>query len=493
MHDGHSLRHLAEQEMLARGFWPHPSPEALAEAEAPDPPGSEGDDAADLRDVPFTSIDNVESRDLDQLEAVAPAPGGTRLYVAIAEVAHLAPRRSAIDEFAGHNTTSVYTGVATFPMLPERLCFDRTSLLPGRPRQALVIETLIHDDGTLGPGRLRFALVRSRAQLDYPSVSAWLDGDGPAPAELQSAELREQIERQDALAVALRRARCAAGALDFESAEDRPVLDAEGRVIGLAARRKERASSLVEELMIASNRTVASVLDAAGKISLRRQVREPARWARIVDYAAQRGRALPEQPSPLALSTFLQEMRRALAPAAFAEVSLSIVKLMGRGEYGVHVPGAGDVGHFGLATSVYTHATAPNRRYPDLITQRIARAPRGAAPYAAEELAAIAERCSQREAAAQKVERRVRKSLAAQLLSRRVGERFQALVTGASDKGTWVRLLGCAAQAAPGAEHPPAAEGKVVAGADGLAVGDRVDVRLREVSVERGFIDFEAA
>lgn len=484
--DQDQLGRIAEDAMRERGFIPHPPADAKAEADAAHPVPEGGNGLKDLRALPWSSIDNVESQDLDQIEVVEAQSGGTRLWVGIADVGVFVPPTAPIDRFAGNNTTSVYTGVRTFPMLPERLSFDLTSLLAdGRARPAMVIETFIAADGTIGDGAKVYpALVVNRAKLDYPSVSAWLDGKGPIPAALAAEPtLRAQVEAQDKLAKTLAAARRRDGALDVDTAEVRPKLDEHGKVIGLEPHHQDRAGAVIEELMIASNRAVARVLDAAGLSSIRRVVKEPQRWANIVSYAAERGATLPEQPSSLALAQFVDRMRKERA-AEFSEISLALVKLMGRGEYVAHAPKTPDIGHFGLATAVYTHATAPNRRYPDLVTQRLLRGLArgdGKGAYSFEQLAAIAERCTKMEAEAEKVERRVHKSAAASLLASRVGETFDAVVTGANDRGTFARLL------------VPAVDGKVVRGERGLKVGDHVKVKLTDVSVERGFIDLALA
>jgi exoribonuclease II len=479
--DSERLGKIAEQAMRERGFLPHPPADALDEARKVGEPN--GDGLRDLRALPWTSIDNPESQDLDQIEAAEKADGGTRLYVAIADVDHFARPGSAIDRFAGGNTTSVYTGVRTFPMLPERLSFDLTSLLQARRRPAVVIETLIADDGSIVAGQSKIypALVENRAKLDYPSVSAWLDGHAAAPPPIANeAELRAQVELHDRLARALGEARRRDGALDLDTGEVRPTVDEKGHVTGLRAHHQDRAGRIVEELMIASNRAVAHVLDDRGLPSMRRVVKQPERWARIVSYAGDRGYKLPEAPSPRAMAGFVDEMRRTHAER-FSEISLAVVKLMGRGEYVAHAPHSAEIGHFGLATDEYTHATAPNRRYPDLITQRLLKTlTAGHAPYRLEQLQTIAEHCTKMEAEAQKVERRVQKSAAAALLESRRGELFDGIVTGASDKGIFVRV------------NDPVVEGKVVRGGHRLEVGDPVRVKLLEVSVEKGFIDFEA-
>ncbi len=466
--------------MRERGFFSHPPAEALAEAAAQHEPALH-DGVKDLRALPWSSIDNSDSLDLDQLEAVEKSDGGTRLYVAIADVDHFAKAGSAIDRFAGNNTTSVYTGVKTFPMLPEKLSFDLSSLVQDKPRLAIVIETHIGARGEVGTAKLYRALVENRAKLDYPTVSAWLDGKGPAPAVLErEPTLRDQVEHHDRLAQTLGEARRRNGALDVDTGEVRPDVDSHGHVTGLHAHHQDRAGRIVEELMVASNRGAARALDEAGLASIRRVVREPERWARIVAYAAERNYKLPAGPSSLALSGFVDEMRRTRANE-FSEISLAIVKLMGRGEYSAHSPDQPEIGHFGLATNEYTHATAPNRRYPDLITQRLIKAfvAGEKPPYDRRALQQIAEHASAMEVAAQKVERRVHKSAAAALLQPRVGDLFSGVITGASDKGVFVRVL------------EPLVEGKVVRGGRNLEVGQKVRVKLTDVSVERGFIDFE--
>jgi exoribonuclease-2 len=436
----------------------------------------------DLRHLPWTSIDNPESQDLDQIEAAEAVDGGTRLWVGIADVDVFVGAGSPIDKFAANNTTSVYTGVRTFPMLPERLSFQLSSLLANQPRAAIVIETFIHADGSLGDGTFYPALVENRAKLDYPSVSAWLDGKAPPPAPLAAdARLRAQVQLHDKLARALAEARRRDGALDVDTGEVRATVDAEGHVTGMKAHHQDRAGRVIEELMVASNRAVAHALDRAGLPSLRRVVKQPERWARIVAYAAERGHTLPEVPSSKALSGFVDAMR-AERPDELSDISLALVKLMGRGEYVAHAPGQPDVGHFGLATMEYTHATAPNRRYPDLVTQRIikALAHKARPPYGLGELSAIAAHCSKMEAEAEKVERRVQKSVAAALLQPLLGHLFDGIITGASDKGVFVRVFS------------PIAEGKVVRNAHGLAVGDKVRVKLLDLDVQKGFIDFAA-
>ncbi len=475
------LVQVAEAAMREKGFLTDAPPAALAEAARAQPVDAPTDGMRDLRALPWTSIDNPESQDLDQIEVAEPVDGGTRLRVGIADVDHFVAIGSAVDRFAGNNTTSVYTGVRTFPMLPERLSFHLSSLLPGEPRAAIVIETVIHDDGSISDAVCYPALVENKAKLDYPSVSAWLDGHAPPPGALaHDATLQGQVRLHDRLAKILADARRRDGAIDVDTGEVRPVMDQAGHVTGLVAHHQDRAGRVIEELMIASNRSVARTLDKAEVPSIRRVVKQPERWQRIVAYAAERGSTLPPTPSSKALSGFIDEMRRTHADE-FSDISLAIVKLMGRGEYVAHAPDEPDIGHFGLATMEYAHSTAPNRRYPDLVTQRIlkAHARGGKQPYSRDELATIAARCTQMEAQAEKVERRVQKSAAAQLLEHRVGNVFSGIITGAGDKGTFVRVM------------DPIAEGKVVRNFQGLAVGQKVQVRLLDVDVPKGFIDFE--
>ncbi|MGZ3429133.1 MAG: RNB domain-containing ribonuclease [Polyangia bacterium] len=479
--DDDILVRVAEAAMREKGFLPDPPQAAEAEAGRAQPLVDPESGMRDLRALPWTSIDNPESQDLDQIEVAEVVDGGTRLLVGIADVDHFVAPGSAVDQYAGNNTTSVYTGVRTFPMLPERLSFHLSSLLANQVRAAIVIETMVHADGSISDALTYPALVENKAKLDYPSVSAWLDGHAPPPGALAAdAILRAQVQLHDQLAKTLADRRRKDGAIDVDTGEVRPVMDATGHVTGLVAHHQDRAGRVIEELMIASNRSVARALDKAGLTSIRRVVKQPERWARIVAYAGEHGFTLPPAPSSLALARFVDEMRRTRADE-FTEISLAIVKLMGRGEYVAHAPDEPDIGHFGLATMEYAHSTAPNRRYPDLITQRIlkAQAHKQRQPYSRDELAKIAARCTEMEANAEKVERRVQKSAAAQLLQHRVGSVFSGIITGANDKGTFVRVL------------EPTAEGKVVRGGQGLAVGQKVQVRLLAVNVEKGFIDFE--
>jgi VacB/RNase II family 3'-5' exoribonuclease len=438
-------------------------------------------DVRDLRGLLWSSIDNAESRDLDQIEYAEALPGGgTRLLVGIADVDVLVPKGSAIDRHAATNATSVYTGIAVYPMLPEKLSTDLTSLNEGAERIVLVIELVLNDDGTPRSHDVYRATAVNRAKLAYDSVGAWLEGRSPVPpAVARTPGLEEQLWLQDRAASLLKGMREEAGALEFDTVEATAV-GKDGKVESLAVTRKNRARDLIEDFMIAANVAIAQYLAEQRRSAIRRVVREPKRWNRIVDIAASFHVTLPAEPDALALSEFLAK-RRAADPLRFPDLSLSIVKLLGPGEYSLDLPGpADDQGHFGLAAHDYSHATAPNRRYADLVTQRLVKAAVANAPtpYTNEELAAIAKQCTERENAANRVERIARKAAAAILLAKRVGDTFDAMVTGVNKDGTYVRLLS------------PPAEGRVTSGEEGMDVGERVRVKLTGTDPRRGFIDF---
>ena len=478
-HAREELIRIADRVMREKGLEPE-FPRAVGEelqrvAGAASAPG-----VKDLRDLSWCSIDNDDSRDLDQLSvAERGSDGGLVLRIAIADVDALVPRGSAIDLHAGVNTTSVYTAARIYPMLPERLSTDLTSLRQDEDRLAVVVELALRPDGTLDGSDLYRAAVRNRAKLAYDSVSAWLEGQAPAPAALAAIPgLEENLRWQDTAAQQLREVRHEQGALDLETIEARAVFVGD-EIAGLDQQQKNRARQLIEDLMIAANAVTARFLDRHNLPSLRRVLRSPERWDRIVAVAREIGEALPPTPDAAALESFLRSRRQA-DPLRFPDLSLTIVKLMGSGEYAVDLPGAEPAGHFGLAVRDYAHSTAPNRRYPDLVTQRLVKAALTGAPcpYAVAELQSLAAHCTEQEDDATKIERQVRKSAAALLLEDRVGETFEGIVTGASEKGTWVRIL------------TPPVEGKVNQGAKGLDVGDRVTVKLTGTDVERGFIDF---
>jgi exoribonuclease-2 len=478
----HDLVAIARRAMTERGLEPDFPPEALAEAERLGPDAQDGDAAIrDLRDRLWSSIDNDDTRDLDQLEvAEALAGNAIKVWVAVADVDALVRPGSAIDRHARTNTTSVYTAARTFPMLPERLSTGLTSLNDGEDRLAIVVEMTVKADGSLDGADLYRARVHNRAKLAYDAVAAWLDGNGPMPPRMAEVKgVDEQVRLQDRAASRLRQRRHEQGALELETRETRPVI-VNGVVTDLKEERKNRAKELIEDFMIAANGATARFLDAHGLPTLRRVVRTPKRWPRIVELASSLGGHLPDEPDARALNEFLEQRHKA-DPEDFPELSVSVVKLLGAGEYAVDPPGGDPPGHFGLAVKDYTHATAPNRRYPDLVTHRLLKAAFHGqpAPYSMDELEEIARHCTLQEDAANKVERQVRKSAAALLLEDRIGQTFDTVVTGASDKGTWVRT-----------SRHPVVEGRLERGFEGLDVGDRVRVRLISTNVERGFIDF---
>ena len=482
-HHRSDLVRIATRAMTERGLEPEFSARVEQQLCAITAAARESDASIhDLTELLWCSIDNDDSLDLDQLTACEPlAQGAVRLWVAIADVDALVPQGSPIDEHALLNTTTVYTSARIFPMLPERLSTDLTSLNFGQDRLALVTEMVFDADAVLSGATVYRALVRNKAKLAYDAVSAWIDGEGPLPeAAAVVLGMEAQLRVQDALAQRLRQRRRAQGSLELETFQPRAVFVGE-QVVGIEQQVHNRARQLIEELMIATNGCTARYLARRGGASLRRVVRSPERWLRIVALAKEYGEALPNEPDSKALEAFLAKRHKA-DPLRFPDLSLVVVKLMGSGEYVVEVPGEAPIGHFGLAVRDYTHSTAPNRRFPDLITSRLLKAAlqNQRAPYSNTELAELAMHCTQQENAAQKVERRMRKSEAAIVLESRIGERFDAIVTGASSEGTWVRLLA------------PPADGKVVSGAGDLQVGDKVHVKLLSTDVEHGFIDFAA-
>jgi VacB/RNase II family 3'-5' exoribonuclease len=477
------LQPIARRAMRQYGLQPDFSHAAVAETNAIDGPAVEtASDVRDLRSLLWCSIDNDDSRDLDQLSVAEPlAQGVVKILVAVAGVCALVPKGSAIDGHARTNTTSVYTAAEIFPMLPEKLSTDLTSLNEDEDRLAFVVEMVVAAAGTVEESSVYRAMVRNHAKLAYNGVAAWLDGFGPAPSRLAARPgLDEQLRLQDRVARTMKGLRHQRGALGLQTIEARPVFD--GDVLAdLRPDEKNRSKEMIEDFMIAANTAVATFLDRAGFAVLRRVLKSPKRWDRIVTLAGELGETLPAQPDVRALAEFLSR-RRVADAERFPDLSLSIVKLLGSGEYAVVPPGERGDGHFGLAVKDYAHSTAPNRRFPDLITQRMLQAAMlgDRPPYDDDELAALADHCTQQEDNAAKVERQVKKSAAALLLTSRIGDRFDGIVTGASEKGTWVRITG------------PIVEGRVVRGAGGLDVGDRVRVELLDADVERGFIDFAA-
>ena len=474
--DGTLLRQIARRAMIARGLEPDfpPGVEAAAAAMRP----ADAPDIQDLTGLPWSSIDNDDSKDLDQAEVVLTQGTRFRVLVAIADVAELVPRGSAIDDHAAANTTSVYTPAEIFPMLPPELSTGTTSLNDQAERDAIVIELGIDANGVSLSESVYRARVKNQAKLAYDSVAAWLGG-GPAPDPLRRPEIAEQLRLQDRIATILQSRRDAEGALEFDRAELTPVMDGD-RVADLDTVRTNRAREIIENFMVAANGVTARFLAARKVPSLRRVVRAPERWARIVALAAQHGARLPSDPDAAALSNFLRQ-QKASSPAQFPDISLAVLKLLGRGEYVASASGAPSE-HFALAVSSYTHSTAPNRRFPDLVAQRQIRAALAGEPppYDLAVLTSLAAHCTQREDDANRIERLVKKAAAALLLRSRIGETFDGVITGASPKGTWVRI-----------SHP-AVEGRVERGEQGLDVGDRVRVRLIATNPEKGFIDFSA-
>lgn len=476
------LRKIARRAMIERGLLPDYSPEALAELNGIHAAPTEAEDSVrDLRNLPWCSIDNDDSRDLDQLTvAESMSTGAVKIYVAIADVDTVVKRGTAIDDHARHNTTSVYTAAEIFPMLPEKLSTDLTSLNYDVERLSIVIEMVIENDGSLRDSSVYRAIVLNHSKLAYSSVATWLDDKSNAPEGVTAIKgLAENLQIQDKVAQTMKMFRHVHGALTLETMETRPVFK-EDTLMDLETEKKNRAKDIIEDFMIAANGVTARYLSSKMFPSLRRVVHIPKRWDRIVEIAAEVGFRLPATPDPKALDQFLVKQKNA-DPLGFPDLSLSIIKLLGPGEYMAEFPGETDEGHFGLAVKDYTHSTAPNRRYPDLITQRLLKAAIAGrpVPYEKDELSSLAKHCTEEEDAVKKVERKVEKSAAAMLLESKIGEQFDCIVTGAASKGTWVRLF-----------HPPI-EGRLIQGFEGADVGHRIRVQLVHTDVERGFIDFK--
>jgi exoribonuclease-2 len=476
------LKLRARQAVLDAGFHPDFSPDVRREVQSlQQRPPDAGRGLRDLRALPWSSIDNETSRDLDQVEYAEKLSGGAvRLLIGIADVDSSVPKSCATDTHAAAETTSVYTGVTMFPMLPEELSTDQTSLLDARDRLCLIIELHVLDSGEVDCHDLFLGLVRNQAKLAYPSTGAWLQGSGPMPPAIAAAPgMEEQLRLQLDTSLKLRGLRKKHGALTFGSIEATSKVE-DGIVKEMTIRQHNVAEDIIESFMVAANVAIANFLKERGSLSIRRVVKTPKRWDRIQTIASQFDVKLPSTPDPRALSAFLDQ-RKSTDPVHFPDLSLSIIKLLGPGEYIVEPPGAEHEGHFGLALNDYTHSTAPNRRFGDLVTQRLLKSIMAGspAPYSGPELALIAAHCTEREDAARKVERLMRKVAAACLLSSRIGEMFDGVITGTSVKGTWVRLL----------NFP--AEGRIVRGEKGCDVGDKVQVRLISVVIAKGFIDFE--
>jgi exoribonuclease-2 len=470
--------------MLQRGLLPDFSAAALAELERLQEPvkmDAGPQDVRDLRNLLWCSIDNDDSRDLDQLSVTEAMPGDKiKVLVAIADVDSSIPDGTALDQHARHNTTSVYTAAEIFPMLPEKVSTDITSLNFKEDRLSIVIEMLVDADGTLEDSSIYRAWVHNQAKLAYNSVAAWLEKTGPVPEAIPAVQgLAENLQLQDQAAQRMKNFRHVHGALSLETIEARPVFDGD-QISALEIDEKNRAKEIIEDFMIAANGVTARYLSAKKFPSIRRVVRVPKRWDRIVAIAADHKFTLPVEPDSKALEQFLVA-QKAADPLRFPDLSLAVIKLLGSGEYVAEPPDGNVPGHFGLAVKDYAHSTAPNRRYPDLLTQRLLKAALSGQPepYPIQDLDLLAAHCTQAEDAVNKVERQVGKSAAALLLQNRIGEQFDGIVTGASDKGTWVRLL-----------NMPV-EGKLVSGFAGVDVGDRLRVQLTDTNVEAGFIDFK--
>ena len=474
----------AHASMLEHGFqpdFPAGTDSQLAAIQAhPEPPAVPG--IQDLRGLLWSSIDNDTSKDLDQIEWAEPLPDGRiRVLIAVADVDARVSLGTVIDSHARGETTSVYTGVKVFPMLPAELSEGITSLNENEDRVALVVEFAVDQAGTASDGKAYRALVRNRAQLAYNGVGAWLEGSGPPPAKVAaSADLAAQLKLQDAAAQRMVGGRFQHGALDLETIETTPVTLA-GEVVDITRLQKNRATSLIEEFMVAANGVIARTFEQAGVASIRRIVRTPKRWDRIVEVAAGLGTPLPAQPDSKALNDFLLAQKQK-DPDHFPDLSLTVIKLMGPGEYVLVKPNEPSPGHFGLAVQDYTHSTAPNRRFPDMVAERLLKAwlAKAPQPYSEGDLNAIAVRCTLMEDAARKVEREMQKRIAAVVLHPRIGQSFPAIVTGVNKYGTFVRTL------------DPHVDGMLVQGGKGLDVGDKVTVKLISTDPQRGFIDFAA-
>lgn len=482
-HPHFDLAAAARQAMTARGFEPQFPPAVAQQLQQlrqnpPQPPQS----ARDLRSLLWSSIDNDTSRDLDQIEYVEALPdGGHRVLVGIADVDAFVPKGSPIDRHALRETTTVYSGVENFSMLPEELSTGSTSLLEGQERAAVVIEFTVDAQANIGASDICLARVVNRAQLAYPSVGAWLAGGAAPPKVASSAELQQQLRLQDEIAQRLRGQRSSHGALNLQTIETHPIRISDGS-IDIEAEVKNRATQLIEDFMIAANGVVARTLDAAHYSSIRRVVKIPQRWDRIVTLAAALGTKLPATPDPKPLHDFLCE-QQAKDPDHFADLSLAVIKLLGPGEYVLEKPGQPSQGHFGLAVQDYTHSTAPNRRYADLVTQRLLKAliAKQPSPYSDDELSSIAAQCTRMEDAERKVSREMQKRIAAVAMRNRIGQAFDAIVTGVNQHGSFVRTI------------QPHVEGMLVRGQQGVDVGDKLRVTLVRTDPERGYIDFARA
>jgi len=472
--DQFNLVAAAREEMLAEGFEPDFPAEAQQQLAGIHPKSDHS--LRDLTALLWSSIDNDDSRDLDQIEWAERVAGGIRVLVGVADVDSAVPKGTPLDRHAAREATTVYAAVRTFPMLPEQLSTDMTSLNENQDRAAVVMEFVVAADGTVSAHSVYRAMVRNKAQLTYNAVGAWLEGTAAAPPKVAaSAELQAQLKLQDEAAGELRKNRDNLGALSFDRIEPEPVIR-NGNVTEITARHSNRAAHLIEDFMIAANEVMAQTLSDAGVSSIRRIVKVPERWPRMMELARQHGDSLPPEPDSGALNALLLRRKKA-DPVHYPDISLTILKLMGPGEYVLLRPGDPAEGHFGLAAHDYTHSTAPNRRFADLLTQRLLKALPGR-PYSDQELDAAATNCTLKEDAARKVRRAMDKRMAAAALHNSVGQSFSAVVTGVTPKGVFVRVLG------------PPVEGRLMHGEQGLDVGDRLHVKLLSTDPQRGFIDF---
>jgi len=474
----------ARTEMLQDGFDPDflPGTDEQLAALRKLPPAAPSAALPDLRNLVWSSIDNDSSRDLDQIEVAERTPAGIRVLVGIADVDTVVAKGSVIDQHAAAQTTTVYTPGHNFPMIPDELSTGLTSLNEGGDRAALIIEFVVAADGAFSSPKVYRAMVRNKAQLTYNAVGAWLEGHAAPDAKVAaSADLQSQLKLQDEAATALRAQRHRLGALEFDRPEAEAIV-ADGQVQSVKAQPRTRANDLIEDFMVAANEVMARTITGAGRSSIRRVVKSPERWARIVELAQRYQETLPAEPDSGALSAFLQR-RRIADPVHYPDVSLAIIKLMGPGEYVLQRAGETTQGHFGLAAQDYTHSTAPNRRFADLVTQRLIKALLGKQPppYSDNELSQIAESCTTKENAARKVERNMMKRISAVALQSRVGQTFAGVITGVSGKGVFVRVF------------DPPVEGRVMRNEAGLDVGDQVKVTLMNTDPQHGFIDFSAA
>jgi exoribonuclease II len=476
------LARIAAKAMVDRGLVAEFSTASLNQAATFEKQHQESaPDIRDLRSLLWCSIDNEESRDLDQLSVCELLPNGVvKVLVAIADVDTLVKKGSPIDDCAQQNTTSVYTAARIFPMLPELLSTDLTSLNPQVDRLAMVTELVFDAEANIASSTIYRAKVHNHCKLAYADVAAWLDGKGDIPNGVRAVTgMDEQIRVQDAVSQKLRKRRFEQGALEFRTIQSRTVFSGD-QVVDVEQQQPNRARQLIEELMLATNGATARFLASKGYSALCRVVRSPERWLKIVEVAKDYGEVLPVEPDSKALEAFLRKRREA-DPLRFPDLSLVVIKLMGAGEYALQLAGATPVGHFGLAIRAYSHSTAPNRRFADLVTQRIIKAAvvGASAPYSDAELDALAKHCNEQGSDANKVERQVRKSEAALVLQVRLGEVFDGIVTSASNKGVWVRVF-----------NPPV-DGRLSGPGAMPRMGQKVKARLTLADVERGFIDFE--